>query len=148
MAVGLDTNLDLLLANMSPRQRPGEYVFVVDNATSVPDRAVLASVVEPEGRSIVLTRQEADNAGLSYDFVAGWITLDVRSALEAVGLTAAGAGALCETGISCNVVAGYHHDHLLVPHERVDDAIHVLMQLMVATAGRAAAPTEGGQAIG
>ena len=48
------------------------------------------------------------------------MTLEVRSALGALGLSAAVTGALCEPGISCNVVAGYHHDHLLVPHERVD----------------------------
>lgn len=121
----------MLLAAISPRQRPGEYVFVVDTAMSVQDQAVLASVVEPEGRSIVVTRQDADHAGLSYDFVAGWITLEVRSALDAAGLSAAVAGALGEAGISCNIVAGYHHDHMLVPHERVDEAIEALEQLSV-----------------
>ncbi|MHB1488457.1 MAG: ACT domain-containing protein [Acidimicrobiales bacterium] len=126
-----DADLDELLAAMSPRQQPGEYFFVVDAAMSVKDQAVLASVVEPEGRSIVVSRQEADHQGLPYDFVAGWITLEVRSALDAVGLSAAVTGALSEAGISCNVVAGYHHDHLLVPYERVDDAIDVLQQLSV-----------------
>ena len=27
-----------------------------------------------------------------------------------------------DAGVACNVLAGYHHDHLLVPHERVDTA--------------------------
>ena len=94
-----DANLDVLLAAMSTRQRPGEYVFVVDSAMSVRDPAVLASVVELEGRSILVTRQDAEHAGLSHDFVAGWITLEVRSPLDAVGLTAAVAGALGEVGV-------------------------------------------------
>lgn len=149
MGVRPDANLDVLLAVLSPRQRPGEYVFVVDTARSVQDQAVLASVVEPEGRSIVVTRQDADHAGLSYDFVVGWITLEVRSALDAVGLSAAVADALSQAGISCNVVAGYHHDHLFVPHERVDDALEVLEQLSVRhRSALAATPTVRPAGIG
>ncbi|MHB1534833.1 MAG: ACT domain-containing protein [Acidimicrobiales bacterium] len=125
-----EANLEVLLAGLSPRLRSGEYVFVVaDGAKPVADSAVVASVVEPEGLSLVLTRHDAERAGLPYDFVAGWITLEVRSTLDAVGLTAAVAAALGEAGISCNVLAGYHHDHLLVPHERVEEAVAVLDEL-------------------
>ena len=56
-------------------------------------------------------------------------TLRVHSALEAVGLTAAVAQALVRNGISCNVVAGFHHDHLFVPHadaSRARDALDML----------------------
>lgn len=126
----IEATLDALLADLSPRQRSGEYVLVVaDKAKPVEDDAVLASVVEPEGRSLVLARRDAERAGLSYGFVAGWITLEVPSALDAVGLTAEVAAALGEAGISCNVLAGYHHDHLLVPHHRVLEAIEVLEAL-------------------
>ena len=34
--------------------------------------------------------------------------------------------ALTEADISCNVLAGFHHDHLLVPLDRADDAMAVL----------------------
>jgi hypothetical protein len=71
-------------------------------------------------------QEDADRLQLRYDFVAGWITLQVHSALAAVGLTAVVSTALADAGISCNVVAGYHHDHLLVPLERVDEALTVL----------------------
>ena len=125
-----EANLEVLLAALLPTGRFGEYVFVeADDAKPVEDRAVLASVVEPEGRSLVLTRHDAERAGLPYNFVAGWITLEVHSTLDAVGLTAAVAAALGEAGISCNVLAGYHHDHLLVPHERLGEAIDVLQTL-------------------
>ena len=55
-----------------------------------------------------------------------WLSLTVQSSLEAVGLTAAFSKVLGDAGIPCNVLAGYHHDHLLVPIDRVDDAIAVL----------------------
>jgi hypothetical protein len=66
---------------------------------------------------------------VGYDFVAAWITLQVRSALDGVGLTAAASRRLGEHGISCNVIAGYHHDHLLVPEDRVADALAALEDL-------------------
>lgn len=110
---------------MSPQRRPGRYVFATV-AAQPEDIDVLASVVEPEGLSLVITQADADRVGLKYDYIAGWITLQVHSALAAVGLTAAVSAALAEENISCNVVAGYHHDHLLVPIDRLDDAISVL----------------------
>jgi RimJ/RimL family protein N-acetyltransferase len=142
----METTLDALLADLSPRQRSGEYVLVVaDKAKPVGDDAVLASVVEPEGRSLVLTRRDAERAGLTYELVLGWITLEVRSALDAVGLTAEVAVALGETGISCNVLAGYHHDHLLVPHQRVGEAIEVLEALSARYRRRLAVSEAGSQ---
>lgn len=123
-----ETSLAKLLATMSPQRRPGRYVFVT--VASYPKGAeVLASVVESEGLSVVLTQDDADRLGLAYDYVAGWITLQVHSALAAVGLTAAASTALTEADISCNVVAGHHHDHLLVPAHRLDDAISILCTL-------------------
>ena len=109
---------------MQPRLRPGEFVFAVGEVDGAE-----ALVREEEGVSVVLDRGRADELGLSYDFVAAWITLSVHSALEAVGLTAAVAAALTEAGISCNVIAGYHHDHLLVPADRGEEAVAVLRGL-------------------
>jgi hypothetical protein len=67
--------------------------------------------------------------GFSFDYVAAWITLNVHSALEAVGLTAAFATALGQAGISCNVIAGYYHDHLFVGQADAERAMHVLRDL-------------------
>lgn len=77
----------------------------------------------------MLSQDDADRLGLAYDYVAGWIALQVHSALAAVGLTAAVSAALAEANISCNVVAGYHHDHLLVPIKCLDEALTVLRKL-------------------
>jgi uncharacterized protein len=83
---------------------------------------------------VVVARERADELGLSYDFAAAWITLRVHSALDAVGLTAAVSRALAHAGLSCNVLAGLHHDHLLVPAGRADEALAVLRELSRAAA--------------
>ena len=65
---------------------------------------------------------------------SAWITLRAHSDLAAVGLTAAFARALGDAGISCNVVAGVHHDHLFVPVARAADAMAALQALQAAQA--------------
>ena len=125
-----ERNLDRLLASLEPVQRPGTFVFAV-----VEDAALLGAVVpdatvrEEEGLTVVLRREDADRLGIAYEHLAAWITLRVHSALDAVGLTAAVSTALADAGLSCNVIAGYHHDHLLVPADRAQDAIKVLAGL-------------------
>lgn len=119
-----ETDLGTLMATMAPEVRPGRFVYVM--ADGPVDAEVQASVVEPEGLSLVLRQEDANRLGLRYEYVAGWITLTVHSALAAVGLTAAVSAALAEARISCNVIAGYHHDHLLVPADRLDDALAAL----------------------
>jgi len=118
-----------MIASMSPVLLPGQYVYVVVDPADGADWQPLATVHEPEGLSLVVPREQADLRGREYDFVAAWITLRVHSALDGVGLTAAVAGALARTGISCNVIAGYHHDHLLVPAARGSEAVAVLTAL-------------------
>ena len=116
-----------LLASMDPAPRPGEFVFVAGD--DVDGLEPQATVREDEGLSAVVTRERADALGLEYDYVAAWITLRVHSALEAVGLTAAVSRALADAGLSCNVIAGLRHDHLLVPADRRDDALRVLRDM-------------------
>ncbi|MEO5534845.1 MAG: ACT domain-containing protein [Pseudolysinimonas sp.] len=121
------SDLDELLHSMRPEARPGEYVVVtVAGDLDIPFEALIR---EEEGTTLVLKRDDADAAGIPYDFVAAWITLTVHSDLAAVGLTAAISTALANEGISCNVLAGFHHDHLLVPAERLDDALAALATL-------------------
>jgi uncharacterized protein len=123
-----------LLAEMKPELLPGRYVFVnlPDDQAELPE--VLASVQEPEGLSSVLRQEDADRLGLGYEFLAAWITLRVESSLDAVGLTAAVSSSLAENGISCNVIAGLHHDHLLVPAGQAERALEVLCGLPAMTA--------------
>ncbi|WP_281278219.1 ACT domain-containing protein [Streptomyces spongiicola] len=119
-------DLGRLLSGMRPELHPGRYVFTTVPASVPPGLTPVATVTEDEGLTLVVRREEADGAGLAYDYVAGWITLRVHSALAAVGLTAAVATALAGAGIGCNVVAGHHHDHLFVPYERADESVALL----------------------
>lgn len=125
-----ERDLALMLTRLETRQRAGDYVFVTC-AQADPALAALshASVREDEGVSYVLARADADARGLAYGFVAAWLSLRVHSALDAVGLTAAVSVALAERGIACNVLAGFHHDHLLVPADRAADAVAALAAL-------------------
>jgi len=122
-------DLAVLVAAMSPCLHEGEYVFTSVRGPVPAGADPVATVVEDEGRTLVVPREQADAIGLPYTFVAGWITLRVRSALDAVGLTAAVSRALADAGISANVVAGCHHDHLFVPHDRADAAVRALEAL-------------------
>jgi hypothetical protein len=94
-----------------------------------PGLDVQATIREDEGLTVVLPQQEADAAGLAYELPLGWITLYVESSFAAVGLTARVSTALAAVGISCNVLAGFSHDHLLVPLDRVDEAMETLLTL-------------------
>ena len=125
-----ETTLATLLRSMSPHLNDGDYVFCTLPDNHVPAGCeVIGSFREQEGLTLIVERQQAEQAGLAFDYVAAWITLNVHSALEAVGLTAAFAGALGQAGISCNVIAGYYHDHLFVGRADAQRALKVLRQL-------------------
>jgi hypothetical protein len=126
------TDLAELIPGLSPVLRPGEVVWVTLDRHQLdryPNLDALATVVEAEGITQVVSRNTADAYGWPYEFVARWITLEVHSSLAAVGLTAVVSQALAEEGISANMLAGYYHDHLLVSADRVDDALAVLAGL-------------------
>lgn len=125
-----ETNLSRLLASLSPRLNPGRFVFCsVPQPTVVQVAAALGSFREAEGTTLILAREEAERLGLTYDYLAAWITLEVHSSLAAVGLTAAFARALAGEGISCNVIAGFHHDHLFVAEADAERALTRLQRL-------------------
>ncbi|GAA2385053.1 hypothetical protein Cme02nite_65500 [Catellatospora methionotrophica] len=128
-----ERDLGALLHGLQPQRHPYEYVFTTVTGVVPPGVHPVVMVAEPEGTTLVVMRAEADAAGLPYDFVASWITLRVHSALDAVGLTAAVSTALADVGISCNVVAGYFHDHLFVGCADADQAMAVLTGLSTAT---------------
>lgn len=124
-----ESDLTILLSGMRPRLNPGRYVFTVTDGAVPPGVIPIVTVAEQEGLTLVVRLAEADAAGLAYEYVAGWITLRIHSALDAVGLTAAVTRELAEAGLSSNVVAGFHHDHLFVRYEHAARAVAVLDDL-------------------
>ncbi len=130
-------DLSVLLRDLQPELAPEPFVFAqatVRETDQEPDHepgglAPFATVREDEGLTLVLPLAQAQQAGLPFDFVAARITLRVSSELTAVGLTAAVAGHLARAGIACNVIAGLHHDHLLVPWECGEEALTLLAEL-------------------
>lgn len=124
-----ERDLRALLSGMRPELNEGRYVFTTVPGAVPEGLMPVVTVAEQEGRTLVVRQEDADRAGLAYDYVAGWITLRVHSALDAVGLTAAVATELAVAGLSCNVVAGFHHDHLFVPYDAADEALRRLSAL-------------------
>ena len=109
-----------MIRGMTPRLVEGRFVFVTLKAVqSLPDN-FRATMLEDEGVSVIVP------AGATDEHVMRQITLDVHSALDGVGLTAAVSAALADHGIPANVVAGHHHDHIFVPEEQADLAVDVL----------------------
>ena len=132
-------DLDDLLASLQAERNPGVYVYcALPAGVDAPDVPALGVFREQEGVTAILEEADAAERGLTVAFRAAWITLRVYSDLHAVGLTAAVAAALASEGISCNVVAALHHDHLFVPVNRADDALAALERLQAEARGRAA----------
>jgi uncharacterized protein len=115
---------------MVPQLHEGEYVFCTTKyADEIEISKVIGLFKEAEGYTVILQRELADELKLSYNYIAAWITLTVHSSLQAVGLTAAFSTALAENGISCNVVAGFYHDHIFVDTNNAVKAMTVLNKL-------------------
>ncbi len=135
------TGLAELLASMDPLLDDSTYL-VMTGPRGLDTRALdpVATVVEHEGTTVIIDAQRRDEAvalGCTPHDPPPMsrITLRVHSSLLAVGLTAAVATALAAHDISCNVVAGYFHDHLLVPAARGQDAVQALAALHGADPG-------------
>ncbi len=125
-----EKNLTELIQKMTPKLNKGTYVFCTTSTASlVPREDTICEFKEKEGTTIIIEQKKADTLGLTYNYVASWITLTVHSSLEAVGLTALFSSELAKNNISCNVVAGYYHDHIFVDTKNAQKAISVLLNL-------------------
>jgi len=125
-----ETNLTELLKTMHPTLNEGDYVFcTIPLSITIDHDLIIGYFKEKEGLTIILSKEEADKLNLPYSYIAAWITLTVHSSLEAVGLTAAFSAALAKESISCNVIAGYYHDHIFVAKQDAGRAMHALTEL-------------------
>jgi uncharacterized protein len=122
-----ERDLTVLLRGMEPVLHEAAYGFAVWTGGALPF-APFATVAEVEGLTVVADLAAMQAVGMVSEPWAR-ISLTIHSDLAAVGLTAAFATALGAEGISCNVVAGYHHDHLFVQWDRREDAVAALRAL-------------------
>ena len=118
------SDLQAMLAGMDPvlLEKHG-WVFLQDDGEPYLQEP-FATIREAEGTTFIMAADPADER----PFFAR-ITLQIHSDLEGVGLTAAVATTLAEKGIACNVIAGFHHDHLFVPWEQRLEALSCLQKL-------------------
>jgi hypothetical protein len=127
-----ETNLQRLLASMTPHLLPDVHVF----ATLAPGVAAPDGIDpvmrfrEREGLTLIVTEDQAQAAGLAATFRCRMITLDIHSSLEAVGFLAAITARLAAAGMGVNPVSAFYHDHLFVPAERAEEAMAILAKLV------------------
>lgn len=116
--------------DLQPMLNPGVYAFTVAPAgVSLAALDVVACIREREGLTVVAEESALLRAGLPVMYRAAWITLSAATELQAVGLSARFSKALADAGISCNVFAGVHHDHLFVALEDAQRALAALHAL-------------------
>jgi hypothetical protein len=126
-----ETDLDRLVATLSPHLQDGVFVFVTlpPGHPGPTGCEPLMRFNEAEGATLILTSDEAQREGLDGVFPCRQITLTVHSSLAAVGFMAKITTALAAAGIGVNPVSGYFHDHLFVPLDRAEESIRILKEL-------------------
>lgn len=123
-------DLETLIKSMQPKLQPDTYVFATVPASF--DASHLSPRMmfqEAEGKTLILAKSDADAASIAYEFPCRMITLNVHSALDAVGFLAKITSKLASLGMGVNPVSGFYHDHLFIPEDRAEDAMRTLVAM-------------------
>ena len=101
----------------------------------------VSMVMEKEGLSLIVPSYELRSEGedayfpliasrmkskVEKDAPMRMISLNVHSSLQMCGLTAYLSTIMAQADISCNMVAGFYHDHMFVDAKRAEDAMQIL----------------------
>ncbi|PHO11342.1 transporter [Malaciobacter marinus] len=126
-------DIKVLLKDMNPVLDDTDYVFCTKKCFEINEEIMnlnpICTFLESEGMTLIISKDRANQNGLSYESIFSKITLEIHSSLDAVGLTAAFSNKLTSHGISANVVAGYYHDHIFVQKDKALAAIEALEEL-------------------
>jgi hypothetical protein len=121
-----------MIAGMTPTLKPGVFVFITTSDLALIKSLwsqAISTFKEDEGMSLLVPIEVAERSNLEMEHPMRCITLNVYSSLEGVGLTAAVSTALGDSGIPCNMIAAFHHDHVFVPSDMSQKALEVLADL-------------------
>lgn len=130
-----ETSLTALLSTLTLTLDPTTYVFLTipsSTTTSVPTRLLDTAILtfrEAEGLTLIAPQvvvSQHQHHQITFQYPCRLITCAVHSSLEAVGFLAVLTRKLADSGISCNPVSAYFHDHLFVPVGREQEAVRVL----------------------
>jgi hypothetical protein len=123
-----EMDLKILLATMQPVLLEARYVFCSVKQEQYDELALkpLGTFREQEGITLIITEEQASQAGLPYDSSWACISLMVHSSLSAIGFLSVLTSQLAQAHISVNAVSAFYHDHLFVPWESRETAMKVL----------------------
>ena len=126
-----EKDLEKLLRNMTPILNEGEFIFITlpGNYEDYLYLEPIGSFKEKEGLTLIIPMQKALLNNIEVKDLFKYITLNVHSSLNAVGLTAAVASKLSLNGISANVIAAYYHDHIYIQNQYAEKALSLLREL-------------------
>jgi hypothetical protein len=114
-----ERDLRKVLMDLNPVLSPDRYAFEITVHPALHEET-FALIREQEGVTVIHASAAGEWARIS---------LGVHSSLDAVGLTAALSQVLADGGISANIVAALHHDHIFVPWKRRREALRLLQAL-------------------
>lgn len=126
------TDLKKILESIDPYLVDESFIFMTtDQSLSSISNALnpIASFMENEGLSLVITQATADKNAITYDSVFSCISLGVHSSLESYGLISTISRELTQNNISTNVFSGYYHDHIFVQSEKADKALEIISKI-------------------
>ncbi len=120
-----------LISEMKPELQEGIYVFCSLSLDEKIPKSVnpIGIFHEKEGTTLILDRQEAQSAGIAYEYESRMITMTIHSSLEAIGFLAAITAVLAENGISMNAISAFYHDHLFIEKDKAEEAFLLLENL-------------------
>ena len=126
------TDLKKILESIDPYLVDESFIFMTtDQSLSSISNTLnpIASFMENEGLSLVITQATADKNAITYDSVFSCISLGVHSSLESYGLISTISRELTQNNISTNVFSGYYHDHIFVQSEKADKALEIISKI-------------------
>ncbi|MDR7484536.1 MAG: ACT domain-containing protein [Armatimonadota bacterium] len=143
-----DPEIARLLGGTSLRVDPRGFVVVgVSPLYEISMRKALAEVHAPffvqffpHEQTIVLAEDEwvrvrTKFPGARVERGYRLVTLEAAVDLNTASYLTVVTAALAEAGIEARVLSSFHHDHLLVPADRLDDALAALQRLIDAARG-------------